>query len=400
MYDKTPIELLGYHNSMLFDEKRTGSFLRAILGGVNPGDVVLDIGTGTGILALFACLAGARHVYAVEQGPVLEIARQVVRQNGYQDRITFVRDWSINIKLPERVDVIISETIGNIGIDEGILGWIIDARRRLLSNGGTIIPRRVDLVAAPVESQNDYNFVEDWLKDVYSFDFSAAKFIAANNLLWTELSPESLLSKPSTLATVNLVNVDSEEIHGVASFVIKRDGLIHGIGGWFISELTPGIELSNAPPNRTPSWMHGFLPLDRPTKVYTDDLLIVEVNVKANAAQWEWKVSLDGNSVQEVRSSRTTQIASQTTLAGQLVSEFEPTLLGQKPSRTTEAEVDLIILGLMDGKMTIREIAQHTVERFPTHFTSIENAQERVQFLYEYYGRLRSNAKFKFMEVQ
>jgi len=122
--------------------------------------------------------------------------------------------------------------------------------------------------------------------------------------------------------------------------------------------------------------------------------------VNANAAQWEWKVSLDSNSVQEMRSSRTTQIASQSTLAGQLGSEFEPSLLGEKPSRTTEAEVDMVILGLMDGKMTIREIAQHTVERFPSHFTSIENAQERVQFLYEYYGRLRLHAKFKFMEVQ
>jgi len=45
MYDKTTTELLYYHNSMLFDEKHTGSFLRAILGGVKPGDEVLDIGT-------------------------------------------------------------------------------------------------------------------------------------------------------------------------------------------------------------------------------------------------------------------------------------------------------------------------------------------------------------------
>ena len=59
MYDHTPVDTLTFHHSMLLDEVRTSSFLQAILQTVRPGDVVLDIGYGTGILAMFAWLAGA-----------------------------------------------------------------------------------------------------------------------------------------------------------------------------------------------------------------------------------------------------------------------------------------------------------------------------------------------------
>jgi hypothetical protein len=72
MYDYTPVDNLTFHHSMLVDEVRTGRFLQALLHTVQPGDVVLDIVSGTGILALFACLARARRVYAVEQSLVLE----------------------------------------------------------------------------------------------------------------------------------------------------------------------------------------------------------------------------------------------------------------------------------------------------------------------------------------
>ena len=77
MYDDTTLQIIEYHLSMLIDEVRTTSFLRAILGAVKPGDVVLDMGCGTGVLSYFACIAGARRVYAVEQGPIIELAKAI-----------------------------------------------------------------------------------------------------------------------------------------------------------------------------------------------------------------------------------------------------------------------------------------------------------------------------------
>ena len=246
MYDKTPLQTLDFHRSMLVDEERCRSYMRAIFKTVRPGDIVLDIGSGTGVLALFACLAGARHVYALEQDGVIQVARQICRDNGFEDRVTFVKDWSTNVLLPERVDVVITETIGNIGFEEGILGWVIDARDRLLAKGGRIVPQVVELVAVPVEHPAAYRPVDVWLGDFFSFDFSAARAVATNNLHWIDLSPELFLSDPAHLARVDLAEVASSDVSGAASFEIAREGALHGIGGWFASELAPGI--TSSPP--------------------------------------------------------------------------------------------------------------------------------------------------------
>ena len=156
MYDIEILQTIDYHQSMVLDTIRTQMFLRAILSTVKMGDVVLDLGCGTGIMSYFACIAGAKRVYAVEQGSVIELAEHICQKNGFQERITFIHDWSTNIDLPQKVDVIISETIGNLGFEEGILGWVMDARERLLSERGSIIPGRIEMIIVPIESLDDY----------------------------------------------------------------------------------------------------------------------------------------------------------------------------------------------------------------------------------------------------
>jgi protein arginine N-methyltransferase 1 len=389
MYNRHLLEILDYHHSMLADEVRTVGFLRALVHTVRPGDIVLDIGTGTGILPLFACLMGAKHVYAVEQGPVIEVARRVVHDNGFEDRITFLKDWSTNVELPEPADVLVTETLGNIGLEEGILGWVADAKERLLIPGARIIPGSVELLAVPVESEEDYAVVGDWLGDFYAFDFSAVGDVAANNLHPVELSVESFLAKPAPLVRVELAaatNGNAARFKGSASFVVGRDGVMHGIGAWFASELISGITLSNAPPNRTPSWAHAFLPLARPLPVAAGDQLEVGIGAQDNSAHWQWRVTVNGNVLTERGTTQKAHSFEQTTLSGQLSPASDEWTRGHTPTRTEDADVDLFVLRLMDGCASVEEIARQTAVRFPLHLGNLRDAHARVQHLCEYYG--------------
>src|SRR5690242_16313428 len=117
----------------------------AIRRVVGPDDVVLDVGTGTGILAFFACDAGARRVYAVERQHSADAAAMLARQFGYADRITVLHRRSTDVELPERATVLTTETIGPLVFNEGILEIVVDARRRLLTPDARMIPSRLDL---------------------------------------------------------------------------------------------------------------------------------------------------------------------------------------------------------------------------------------------------------------
>ena len=135
---------------MLHDDRRTGDYLAAIGQAVQPGDVVLDIGTGSGVLAIAATRAGARRVYAVEASDIAEVAERVFAANGVTDAVTLVPGWSRQIELPEPADLLVAELIGNEPLEEEILETTLDARRRLLKPGARLIPHTLTLLARPL----------------------------------------------------------------------------------------------------------------------------------------------------------------------------------------------------------------------------------------------------------
>jgi precorrin-6B methylase 2 len=138
------------HAWMLHDRRRTDAYLVAIRTIVRPGDTVLDIGTGSGILAVAAAKAGAAHVYAVEATEIADVAADIFRANGVQDRIELIRAWSTDVDLPRRADVLVSEIIGTEPLEEDILEITLDARRRLLQPGARLIPSALTLSAQPL----------------------------------------------------------------------------------------------------------------------------------------------------------------------------------------------------------------------------------------------------------
>ena len=193
------------HIRMLADNIRVEAYRRAIFQTVRKGDRVVDIGTGTGILAFFALQAGARKVYAIETGPIIEVAKKTARDNGFLDRIDFIQQNSINTEIPERVDVLITETCGCLGIDEGIPDILYDARNRFLKKEGYIIPAELRLLAAPVclPIHHPFQFLEE---NFYGIQTKHIRKVAANNVYG--LNP-ALSGNPLWLSEEKeLLNVD------------------------------------------------------------------------------------------------------------------------------------------------------------------------------------------------
>ena len=288
-YDGIAISSFDFHHSMLADELRTTSFLSAIKASVKPGDVVVDIGTGTGVLSVFAAKAGASRVYAIEQEPIIEVARDIASRNGLSDIITFIEGSSLEIEIPERADVLITETIGNMALDEGIIAWITDARERFLKPGAITIPLDIDVIASLVCVPAEYENIERWSQPLLGLDFFPLGRIARNNIHWVDLSRAEFASRPVSVFSTDFSGA-AAPMSTVETVEAIKDVNVHGIGVWFRSSLTNDVHMTNEAPNGVPSWEHGFLPLDEPISVHRGQMIDMEVGSSPNGANWVWRV--------------------------------------------------------------------------------------------------------------
>lgn len=286
-------DALEYHRDMVNDRPRTSAYARAIAETVRPGDVVVDIGTGTGILAMLAARAGARTVYAIESARVAELARRIVAANRLDDTVVVVEAVSDDVTLPERADVLVSEILWNAGLGEGIVASFSDARERLLKPDARIVPARVEMWVAPVQSPAAFASVETWSPDLHGLDFSVVRDVAADATFVRWFDEEELLAPGAAVGAVDVTRAVDTSFAGEATFEAARDGVLHGLAGWFAADLSPGVRLSNAPPMRG-SWMHAYLPVREAVAVHAGDPIRAHVEVLTPDELWRWSVEAAG----------------------------------------------------------------------------------------------------------
>jgi hypothetical protein len=256
---------------------------------VRPGDVVIDAGAGTGILSFFACDAGARRVYAIEQQHSADVAAMLARQLGYADRITVVHARSIDIDLPERAGVLVTETLGSLAFDEGILTTIADARRRLLEPDARIIPSRIDLWLAPAELPDFYSRTIDWWRTPrHGFDLSPMQVFAANTVHHTKIAPDALLAAPAAAMSLRTAELDDTAHRGAASFRTARGGIVHGFALGFSVTLADGITLTSERSGGVTNWEQGFLPLETPLTAAEGADVAIDLRTD-DGRMWHWR---------------------------------------------------------------------------------------------------------------
>ena len=163
------------HEEMLKDKVRTESYRKAIEN--NPGSfkdkVVLDIGCGTGVLSIFAARAGAKHVYGIDNADIVHYAREIVKVNGYEDKITIIKGKVEEIDLPvDKVDIIVSEWMGYFLLFESMMDTVLFARDKWLVEGGLILPDKCTMHIASIEDEDYKNKKLHFWDNVYGIDMS------------------------------------------------------------------------------------------------------------------------------------------------------------------------------------------------------------------------------------
>ena len=260
---------------------------------MKPGDVVVDLGSGSGILSFFAAEAGASTVYAIEKQHSADVASLLARQNGYGDRIVVVHEYSLHAELPERAGVLITETLGTFGFDEQILGLTLDARERYLTPDAAIIPQRIALSAVPVELPQVFAARIGWWNERrYGLDLRPLRTFASNLVYAAEVDGSAHLAEPSSLFEADLLLATSSDARGDAVFTAARDGMLHGFGAWFTATLAPGIALSNEHGGAT-HWQQAFFPIESPVPIRSGDEISLALETHDGRA-WRWRGNAAG----------------------------------------------------------------------------------------------------------
>ena len=291
-------EFLSVHQELIQDKIRINAYHDAIKKSVHKGDIVVDVGTGTGILAFLCLQAGASKVYAIEKGEIIDIAKQNARHNNLFDRIEFLRADSRQVDLQEKADVIVSEVIGHFVLEENMLDSIIDARDRFLKKSGRLIPQTVDIFFVPLESPDIYSReINSWQKKIKGIDFSPTKKLAVNNVYLENISSGQFLSDPQNAGRIDLVTTKEVNIQLNCQFTVKKKGLLFGLGGWFHVDLFDGVRIDTSPSSPPTHWRQCFFPIEEPLHVLPEDEIGVSFYSRSfgDDVIWNWDIDVIKN---------------------------------------------------------------------------------------------------------
>lgn len=282
------------HVLMVNDLPRGQKYLEAMRAKIRPGDVVLEVGTGAGLLSCIAVHLGAKHVYTVEQSPDLQrVAAKVFETNGVSDRITLINAHSKDLvglgAVREKVDVFVTETIGTQGLDEGIL-QIFEHVKPLLAPDARVIPESMVFNHCLVNMTGIRERFEV-LHPVFGFDLSALnQEIGTNNVYWLNpIEPWREVSSRGRTVRYDLLNFEHKT--SVQELVVTRNDVCDGMFTWAEFKLAEGVSLETRYTHLGCSWANSVHFMDR-CWVDPNQLCRAEFRIEPDRVSWamSWNI--------------------------------------------------------------------------------------------------------------
>jgi type I protein arginine methyltransferase len=230
---------------------------------IQPGDRVIDLGTGTGILAAFAARQGADQVYALDHSSIIKDARLLAADNGI-DAVEFIATHSTAFKGIEPVDVILHEHMGDGLFDEDMVANVTDLRDRLLKPEGRIIPSNFEFFCEPVKIHDHRRVPFIWELNVHGYDYSALDRHRPQEPSYYQMTScdqnlvEYFLGEPAPILTLDLHTIAEADLPEEITFTrtVHQAGRLDGLAVYFRTSVDADLSLSSNPmdPNRAPHW--------------------------------------------------------------------------------------------------------------------------------------------------
>jgi len=258
---------IEYHRTLIADRVRNAALYAALKALIRPGETtVADIGAGTGFIGLLAARLGAREVYLYECADVARVAEAVLARNGARN-CRLYPCHSTEMRSPPRVDVVVSETLGNYPLEENIIATMRDARRRHLKPGGVLIPRRIAQFVAPVVNPRVHTELTEWDRVGFGLDLAPARIMSLNNVYVRSLDVGELLDNGRSAVvwdSIDFAASPSAQRRGEARWSLSRRTVVYGFATWWTAELGPGVAISTAPDAARTHWEQLYFPLLEP----------------------------------------------------------------------------------------------------------------------------------------
>ncbi|XP_058758268.1 probable histone-arginine methyltransferase 1.3 isoform X2 [Vicia villosa] len=293
---------LLHQQNMLQDYVRTGTYYAAVIENRADftGRVVVDVGAGSGILSLFAAQAGAKHVYAVEASEMAEYARKLIAGNPkLAQRITVIKGKVEDVELPEKADILISEPMGTLLVNERMLESYVIARDRFLTPTGKMFPGVGRIHMAPFT--DEYLFIEIankalfWQQqNYYGVDLTPLHGTAFQGYFSqpvVDAFDPRLLIAPPMFHVLDFTKMKEEDLYEIdipLRFIASVGTRVHGLACWFdvlFNGSTVQRWLTTAPGSPTTHWYQLRCVLSQPIYVMAGQEITGRLHLVAHNAQ-------------------------------------------------------------------------------------------------------------------
>jgi len=280
----------GIHEEMLKDEVRTMSYRNAMYHNKHlfKDKVVLDVGCGTGILCMFAASAGAKMVIGIDMSGIIDTAKKIVKDNGFEDKIHLLKGKMEEVVLPvDKVDIIISEWMGYFLLYESMLDTVLYARDKYLAPGGLIFPDKATIVLSAIEDAEYREEKINFWDDVYGFNYSAVKEVALKEPLVDTVNHRSVVTNYENVFEIDLYTIQVPDLAFKVPFklVAKANDYVHAILGHFdinFSCCHKPIKFSTGPAAHYTHWKQTVFYLPEPIAVKQGEVIEGIMECKPN----------------------------------------------------------------------------------------------------------------------